>query len=338
MYCDTQELDASQNRGAHLRSFEEIGIGNPGKEKTVSFRIKSPHGSNHYNSLTKMASRPQHLVKQAGGKLYVVKAEGQRLEVRRTEFELQSALPRANLMNDPLILVEFDCLIAQGIWMAAYKNEGEYTCSFFVPLTNNTLIQLYFTLDGLKTDSTQQPLISTVNLIVPSSGSRGGQAPGNDPVLLRVERMYYTSSDSNFNGEFSYFQKVATCHGDDQVYVYNIPVAPAPTSGVLGVRGGAVTSDSRSKGGLWGGIKDSILGSFMKPKVAVQTYTETIEEIKFLGCYLICAIYAMDGIEYQARVFNLYTGEVLASLDLKIPETGTAYKVKTCKKDWPDSV
>lgn len=312
----------------HLRSFEEIGIGNPGKETALRVQARSLRASNPSLQSATKATRPQQLVRKAGGKLYIVKAEGREIQVRQTEFELQASRPRTNLMNDPPTIIEFDSTIAQGIWLQDYRDEGDYICSLFVPLVNKTIFQLFFTQDGLKLTRNKEPLVSIVHLEVPERPSAQGQGYTAHQKLVSLERMFYKNVSRELENEYSFEQTVLVNHGDDQVYIYGVPVCSTPTGSELTVSGTAIPLGSKTKTHGWTGLTSSLVSNFMGQRPQDSAVLEVLEDLKYLHHDLACVIVSLDDQEYEARLFNLVTGEILARLELTPPQTGTTFKVK----------
>jgi hypothetical protein len=331
MDYDTQTDGNLFSAEDHYKSFEEVHVGNPGREEPSKFRVRTAPSRGHFNPMVDQACRAQHLVKKAGGKLHVFKAEGTTLQVRRTEFDLQPVQARKNLMNDPPILVEFDSTIAQGLWLEMYKDEGEYTCSLFVPLINNYIVQLYFTQDGLKMNSEVEPYVNITELLPPTSLSKGYDNYSEEPGLVRVEKLFHTKPPSAIEDQCHYMQKVAVSHGNDLIYIYDIPVCPNPTGIKNSLSGGVLSTSSNKKANLWSGIKDSIYNSFGKSNKKIEEPSEIIEDLKYLGSYLLCGLFSKEGDELEARVLNLITGELLAKLSLPSATSGTSYMVKIRK-------
>lgn len=322
------EENNSYDRRDHLRSFEEIGIGNPGRGKPFHTTVRARGGSNRSQLSETKTTRAQHIVKQAGGKLYIVKGHANTIEVRRTEFELQDLEKRKNLMNEEPIIIEFESIIAQGMCLQNYMENGDYTCSLFVPLVNNTIYQLFFTHDGLKSNQNSDPLVSVIQLQVPETPSSRNLGYISDKKLFRIETLFQRNIGSEMDPEYTYKQTIATSHGDDYIYIYNIPVSSIPTNNRITVNGSAIPLGTKQKPTLWSGIKDSLIGGIMSWKSPEETEIEVIEDLKYLNHNLMCIIVSQEDRDYEARLLNIYSGEILARLNLKEPQIGTSYKVR----------
>lgn len=326
-----------QRNTDHLRSFEEVSLGNPGQRQKRLFQLRTGADSLLKYSSRTIGHREQHLIRKANGMLYIFKSVDKILSYRRTEFDIKENSSSKKTSSDCTVEIQFDAEITEGLLFEAFSTPGEYICSLLVPLLNNRLIQLFFTADGLKLDSKGNPHFSEISVLHPFLDDSKAMQRKEIPGLLAVEPLGYIEAAKDHRMYASAFVKLAATHGDNHVCIYEVPLSNSPDNRCMQVKGGAIYCGNKPDKGVWQSFKQKMLqsGSAM---VNEKSTDEIIEDLKFIGNNLICLVVMTKQMISEVRIVNLLTQRVLCSKQMTTPSYEYFYQVVIFNRDRRDTI
>lgn len=316
----------AQRNNEHLKSFEEVRLGNPGQRRKEVFQLRTGSDSwLKYRSHT-IGHREQHLIRKASGMLYIFKTKGKTLSFRRCPFDVQHEIDKVQPIDDPAVDVQFDAEIAEGLHFEVFSTPGEFICSLMVPLLNSRIVQLFFTARGIKKDTRGGLLTTEMSLIHPFLDQKKALQQGEVSGLLAVEPLGYTGASKEQSVYASGYLKMAATHGDSHICIYEVPLNNSPENTAIQVKGGAIACGTKLPGGVWNSFKEVILNnrSSMDSKSSTD---EIIEDLKYIGNNLICLVVLTQQFITEIRVVNMLSQNVICRKELTSPPYEYFYQV-----------